>query len=336
MSNQEITDTLNPKKNILVVLENNSLGLDKTSVNILSAAAEYANILSAEVNVEIDVAICNPNTVALNEAKRLPNIRKIITFSSGAVEYLCAENLAPWLAGISAGYGVILGGASVWGRDLLPRLGALLDIQPITDVVKLVNATTFKRPIYAGSALQIVASNQPLKLISVRPSAFPAAALSAEENPHLLLDVLDPPAIALAQFINESLNQTQQNDLGSAAVVVAGGRGLQSAEKFTLVHELAECLNAAVGASRAAVDAGFASNDMQVGQTGRVVAPDLYIAVGISGAVQHLAGMQNSKVIVAINKDPDAPIFQIADYGLVGDLFELVPQIISALRLMRE
>lgn len=241
-----------------------------------------------------------------------------------------AETLAPWIAALGEGYDYLLFAASSFGKDLMPRVAALLDVQPISDVVAIEAASCFIRPIYAGSALAKVSTSQARICLSVRSSAFPMAKDTGEGHADLFV-VPGPVAQEASRRVGEQKNLSTRPELTSARVVVSGGRGLQTREHFELIYRLADKLGAAVGASRAAVDAGMVANDLQVGQTGKVVAPDLYIAAGISGAVQHLAGMNGSGTIVAINKDPSAPIFEVADYGLVGDVFDVLPALIDRL-----
>ncbi len=311
---------------LLVVLEPNQPRLSRQDLRLLGGALQLAQFTAS--SIELLVLSDNPESVA-TEAQRLPNISNIGLVKLSSREQVQAENLAPWLAQIAAGYSAVLVAASAWGKDLLPRLGALMDIQPITDIVEILADDCFKRPIYAGRAQQTLRSAQPRKLLSLRVNRFPELATlggKAECN-----TLAPPPLIGSSRVLACAQKNTDTPDLGTALVVVSGGRGLQTSENFALIYQLAEKFQGAVGASRAAVDAGFASNDQQVGQTGKIVAPDLYIAVGLSGAVQHQAGMLDSRVIVAINKDPDAPIFKVADYGLVGDLFEVLPKLLETL-----
>jgi electron transfer flavoprotein alpha subunit len=244
-------------------------------------------------------------------------------------EHQLPEALAPWLADLARDYDYLVLGATTFGKNLLPRVAALMDIQPVTDVVAIESANVFKRPIYAGSALASMATDQPINLLGIRASAFAAVVPGDIAAP--ITAIAPPKAQTLSRFVSQFQVQAERPELTAARVVVSGGRGVQSGENFQLLYQLADKLGAAVGASRAAVDAGFVANDMQVGQTGKMVAPELYIAVGLSGAVQHIAGMHESKIVVAINKDPDAPIFQVADYGLVADLFTAVPELIELL-----
>jgi len=241
-----------------------------------------------------------------------------------------AENLTALVLSIADSYTNILAGSTTFGKNIMPRIAAKLDAVQISDVIKIIGKDTFEHPVYAGNAIETVKVLDDKKILTIRTTAFDAS--SESQNPCCIENLDKPFTDSKISFVKHELSKSERPDLASAKIVISGGRGLQSAEKFKLIEELADLLGAAVGASRAAVDAGFVPNDYQVGQTGKVIAPDLYIAVGISGAVQHLAGMKDSKVIVAINKDPDAPIFQVATYGLVGDLFELVPQLISQLK----
>ncbi|MBB2167571.1 electron transfer flavoprotein subunit alpha/FixB family protein [Gluconacetobacter aggeris] len=264
------------------------------------------------------------------QVAKLHGTGRVILVDDAAFAHGLAEPLAALILSLAADYRVIAAPATSGGKDVLPRVAALLDVMQISDVVRVVSPDTFERPIYAGNAIAVVQSTDEKKLLTIRTSAFAAAGTIAVAVP--IEEVVPPQGVWLARFEGETLSSSDRPDLASARIVVSGGRALGSAEKFQeIIGPLAERLHAAIGASRAAVDAGYAPNDLQVGQTGKVVAPDLYIALGISGAIQHLAGMKDSKIIVAINKDEDAPIFQVADYGIVGDLFEIVPELEKAL-----
>ena len=268
-----------------------------------------------------------------DEASALSGVQTVLLVDNVCFAHQLAENVSELVASIATPFSAILAAATTFGKNILPRVAALLDVAQVSDVIRVVDHETFEHPIYAGNAIETVRVLDDKKVLSIRTTAFSP---SVEAQAPCCIERIDQ-AFTPSQtvFIEHQLNESTRPDLSSAKMIVSGGRGLQSAEKFKLIEELADVLGAAVGASRAAVDAGFVPNDYQVGQTGKVVAPALYIAVGISGAVQHLAGMKDSKVIVAINKDEDAPIFQIANYGLVGDLFEIVPQLITELRSRR-
>ena len=258
---------------------------------------------------------------AAKTAQALTGVTKVIVADSAVYANHLAENLGKLIIGLSADYSYILSAASSVGKDTLPRVAALLDVAQISEVIGIESADTFIRPIYAGNALATVQSLDAKKVMTVRSSAFDAVASTGSAELVSVGDALD----ARTEFVSQTLTESARPELGNAGIIVSGGRGMGSGENFAILEQLADKLGAAVGASRAAVDAGFVPNDLQVGQTGKIVAPDLYIAVGISGAIQHLAGMKDSKVIVAINKDPEAPIFQVADYGLEADLFDAIP-----------
>lgn len=316
---------------VLVILEPASTGLGIANQQVLGAVAELRKHLA----VECDLILCDVSVSQQQAALLASQVNQVIC--PDTMPDTLAETLAPWLAGVADAYEYVFVTSSSFGKNLLPRLAALLDTQPIADVIAIDGATQFKRPVYAGSAIATVTTAQAKKLLTIRASAFPVEPLPVEPLPltgtsrSQLVRIAGPEKQHLSRVISEEKVVLERPELASARVVVSGGRGLQTKDNFALVYRLADKLGAAVGASRAAVDAGFVANDMQVGQTGKVVAPELYIAVGISGAVQHLAGMSESRVVVAINKDPDAPIFQVADYGLVGDLFEVLPELIERL-----
>jgi len=256
-------------------------------------------------------------------AASIAGVAKVLVADDKAFENGLAENLAPLLQSLSAGYSHIMAAATTTGKNVMPRLAAMLDVMQISDIIKVVDANSFQRPIYAGNALSTVSSSEAIKVITVRGTAFEAVA--SEGGSAAIEAVTGGGEAGLSAYVKSELSSSERPELTSAPIVVSGGRGMQDGANFAMLEKVADKLGAAVGASRAAVDAGFVPNDYQVGQTGKVVAPDLYIAVGISGAIQHLAGMKDSKVIVAINKDDEAPIFQVADYGLVADLFDAVP-----------
>jgi len=265
----------------------------------------------------------------VDAAQMLEGVNKILVADAPAYEHFLAENVSELIKTIGKDFSHIFAPATTLCKNFMPRVAALLDVAQISDIIGIKDEATFTRPIYAGNVIAQVKSNDPIKVITVRPTAFAEAKVcdskACVENLDIIIDN------TLSEFVSHELTESDRPELTSARVVVSGGRGLQNRENFQIIEELAKQLNAAIGASRAAVDAGFVPNDYQVGQTGKVVAPDLYIAIGISGAIQHLAGMKDSKVIVAINKDADAPIFKIADYGLVGDLFEIIPELTKEL-----
>jgi len=306
---------------VLVIAEHDNAELKPATLNTVAAAAQLGD-------VDILVAGDNCNAVA-DTAAKIAGVGKVLKADSPALKTGLAENIAPMIVELSSGYSHILAPATTNGKNIMPRVAALLDVAQISEITSVVSADTFVRPIYAGNAMATVQSADVIKIITVRTTGFDAA--PAEGGSAALEDVSNIMDAALSSFVGQELTVSERPELTSAKVVVSGGRGMQSGENFPMLEEIADKLGAAVGASRAAVDAGFVPNDYQVGQTGKVVAPDLYIAVGISGAIQHLAGMKDSKVIVAINKDEEAPIFQVSDYGLVADLFEAVPDLSAEL-----
>ncbi|MDR2239953.1 MAG: FAD-binding protein [Zoogloeaceae bacterium] len=307
---------------ILVIAEHDNAALKAATRNTLSAAKQ----LGGEIHVLVAGSGC---AAAAQEAARLNGVAKVRVADAAPYADQLAENLAALIHANAAGYSHILAPASTFGKNLLPRVAALLDVAQISDIVAIESADTFVRPIYAGNALATVKSADGVKVITVRGTAFEAAGEGGSAAVEAVAAGADGGA---AKLVGRELTKSARPELGAAKIIVSGGRGLANGENYrNLLEPLADKLGAALGASRAAVDAGFVPNDYQVGQTGKIVAPELYIAVGISGAIQHLAGMKDSKVIVAINKDPEAPIFQVADYGLVADLFQAVPELVAEL-----
>jgi electron transfer flavoprotein alpha subunit len=308
---------------VLLIADHDGAQLRDTTHKTLTAAQAIGG--------DIDVLVAGQNLAGVaGEAARLGGVRKVLTADSEGLAHNVAEDLAAVVVPLAAGYDAILTPATSAGKNAAPRIAALLDVMQVSDVIEVVDAKTFVRPIYAGNALETVRSSDAKIVATVRPTAFKAVTAEGGSAPVEAVAVHAPTAAA--RFVADEVTKSERPELGAAKIVVSGGRALGSAEEFSAVIEpLADKLGAAVGASRAAVDAGYAPNDYQVGQTGKVVAPALYVAVGISGAIQHLAGMKDSKVIVAINKDADAPIFQVADYGLVGDYKTLVPQLMAEL-----
>ena len=312
---------------VLVIGEHDNAELKPATLNTVAAAAE----IGGGTDILIAGADC---AAAAAAAAKISGVARVLAAESPAFAHQLAETLAPLVARLAGGYSHVLALAGTFGKNLMPRAAALLDVQPVSDIVGVAAPDTFERPIYAGNAIATVRSGETPKLVTVRGAAFAAAGTdgSAAIEPVADADAgLEAGAAARTRFVGRALSESERPELTSARIVVSGGRGMGSGENFALLEKLADKLGAAVGASRAAVDAGYVPNDYQVGQTGKIVAPELYIAVGISGAIQHLAGMKESKIIVAINKDAEAPIFQIADYGLVGDLFEIVPRLVEAL-----
>jgi len=265
----------------------------------------------------------------LKEIASIPKVKKILSFKSEEYENQLPEDLTNLIMSVEDKYDYIIAPATAFGKNLMPRVAALLDVTQISDVIKILGKDQYIRPIYAGNALATIKNNDSKKIITIRPTSFEPSLNTGGNAPIENLSIKSDNKLSI--FIKKEESKSDRPELGTARIVVSGGRGLQSAENFKLISELADKLNAAVGASRAAVDAGYVGNDYQVGQTGKVVVPELYIAIGISGAIQHLAGMKESKIIVAINKDEEAPIFNISDYGLKGDLFEILPELISEL-----
>ena len=303
---------------ILVIAEHDNSSLKGATLNTVTAATGLNG------NITLLIAGSNISSV-IDEAKKVSGISNIISCDDELYKNFLAEDLSNLVVSISNSYSYILAPATTFGKNLLPRISAKLDVQQISDIISIESEDTFKRPIYAGSCIATVKSNDSIKLITVRSTAFDAAPM---DNSNVSVESLDAVnALNISEFVSEEIAKSDRPELTAANIVISGGRGMQSGENFYLLDSIADKLGAAVGASRAAVDAGFVPNDYQVGQTGKIVAPDLYIAVGISGAIQHLAGMKDSKVIVAINKDEDAPIFQVADYGLVSDLFDALPEL---------
>lgn len=296
---------------------------------VLNNATAKALTLAEKLGEPVDILVAGTDCRAVAEqAAALAGVRKVLLADAPHLGPQLAEDMADLIVPLMADYGALVAAATTSGKNFAPRVAALLDVAQISEVTAALGPNTFERPIYAGNAIQTVECSQPKKVITVRVTAFSAAPTGGSAP---IETVTVPAPSGIAEFVSEELSQSERPELTSARIVISGGRGMQSAENFKLLERIADKLGAAVGASRAAVDAGFVPNDYQVGQTGKVVAPELYIAVGISGAIQHLAGMKDAKVIVAINKDEEAPIFQMADYGLVGDLFQILPELEAAL-----
>lgn len=309
---------------ILVIAEHDNQSVKDATLSTITAAKQ----LGDDITVLVMGANCAESAT---KAAGIDGVSKVLKADNAALAHSLAENAAPIIvdAAKSGGYTHILVAGTTYGKNILPRAAAVLDVQQITDIISVESPDTFKRPIYGGQAIATVKSNDSIKLITVRTTAFDKSAETGGSAS--IADIAAAKDSGLSSFVGQELSKSERPELTSAGIVVSGGRGVGSSENFALIEKLADKLGAAVGASRAAVDAGFVPNDYQVGQTGKVVAPDLYMAIGISGAIQHLAGMKDSKVIVAINKDEEAPIFQIADYGLVADLFTAVPELTEKL-----
>jgi electron transfer flavoprotein alpha subunit len=309
---------------VLVVAEHDNKTVKKATLNTVAAAQKLGS--------DIHVLVAGHRAGdAAKAAAAVSGVSKVLHADAPHLGEFLAENVAALIVSLAKGYSHVLAPATTTGKDVMPRAAALLDVQQISDICAVESADTFVRPIYAGNALATVKSKDPLKIITVRTTAFDAVA--AAGGSASLESVAAPADSGLSAFVSREVSKSERPELTAAKIIVSGGRGMGSGENFTKVLEpLADRLGAAMGASRAAVDAGFVPNDWQVGQTGKIVAPDLYVAVGISGAIQHLAGMKDSRVIVAINKDEEAPIFQVADFGVVGDLFQLVPSLVEELK----
>lgn len=308
---------------ILILAEHNSKALTPATLSTITAASQIG---AGDIHVVLLGAMCGE---VAKKAAQVQGVSKVLVAGHADLEHPLAETYTDVLKSIAGDYSHVLAPATTFGKNILPRLAAQLDVGQLSDVISVVNASTFTRPIYAGNAIATVESSDPIKVMTVRGTAFNKA---KEDGGSASVEEITVPTLStLSRFVSAQENKSDRPELTAARVVVSGGRGLGSGENFKMIEALADHLGAAIGASRAAVDAGYVPNDYQVGQTGKVVAPDLYIAVGISGAIQHLAGMKESKIIVAINNDEDAPIFQMADYGLVADLFEALPQLTEAL-----
>jgi len=305
---------------ILVIAEHNNVELNVATLSTLAAARQ----IGSDVTVLVAGSGC---AEVANQVSRCDGVSSVILCDHEVYEHQLPENIAALVRELAEGVTHILTPSTSRGKSFMPRVAALLEVDQVSDIIAVIDSDTFKRPIYAGNAIATVQSSARIKVITVRATAFDPVATQQERVKVAEDDRIIPNE--QSTFVQEQIAKSDRPDLGSAEIVVSGGRGLQSGENFELLYKLADKLGAAVGASRAAVDAGFVSNDLQVGQTGKIVAPQMYLAVGISGAIQHLAGMSESKVIVAINKDEEAPIFQVADYGLVADLFEAVPELES-------
>lgn len=306
----------------LIVAEHDNQTLRAATLNAVAAAQQ----LGGDIDVLVVGSGCQ---AAADAAAAVPGVASVLLADNAAYENQLAENVSLAVADVAAGYDAVLAAATANGKNVMPRVAALLDVAQISDITAVIDADTFERPIYAGNVIATVKSSDAKKVITVRTTAFDA--VPAEGGSASVQAVDGAHDAGVSNFIGEEVAVSDRPELTSASVVISGGRGMQNGDNFSMLEGIADKLNAAIGASRAAVDAGFVPNDYQVGQTGKIVAPDLYIAVGISGAIQHLAGMKDSKVIVAINKDEDAPIFQVADYGLVADLFAALPELEAAL-----
>jgi electron transfer flavoprotein alpha subunit len=312
---------------VLVIAEHDNQVLKTSTLNTITAAQK--------INNEVHLIILGKDIQTLSDnSKSIHLLSKVLKCDNEKLENFLPEILAPIIAKIALSYSHVIAPASTFGKNLLPRISALLDTTQVSDIIGIENENTFIRPIYAGNAISHVQTNQEINLLTIRPSSFEKCENSGGEATLEEIPFIDSEAKTL--FVSKEVSKSDRPELGSARIVVSGGRGLENSDNFKLLYDLADKLNAAVGASRAAVDSGYIGNEYQVGQTGKMVAPELYIAVGISGAIQHLAGMKESKVIVAINKDLEAPIFNVADYGLSSDLFQAIPEIIKELDLLNQ
>jgi len=307
---------------ILVIAEHDNNAVKSATLNTVTAASQLGD--------EVLVLVAGFNSTAAAEAAAsIAGVSKVLHADDAQYEHVLAEEISPLVISLAGDVSHILAPASTFGKNIIPRVAALLDVAAISDISKIETTDTFVRPIYAGNAMATVQSSDPVKVMTIRSTAFDAA---TTDGGSAAIDKIDAtPATDLSSFVGHELTKSERPELTSAKIIISGGRGFGSEENFALLDEVADKLGAAIGASRAAVDAGYAPNDYQVGQTGKIVAPELYIAVGISGAIQHLAGMKDSKTIVAVNKDEEAPIFEVADYGLVADLFQVLPELSAAL-----
>jgi len=302
----------------LVLAEHDNSELKGATLNAVAAAKQLSG--------DVHVLVAGDNCDAVAEAaSKVDGVAKVLVAKSADYANSIAENVAPLVVKLAGGYSHVLAPATTSGKNIMPRVAATLDVQQISEIVAVTSDDTFDRPIYAGNAIATVQSADPVKVMTVRATAFDPAAAEGGSAAVEPVDAADAPG--LTTYVGSEMSKSERPELTAARIIISGGRGMQSGDNFVMLERVADKLGAAVGASRAAVDAGFVPNDYQVGQTGKIVAPELYIAVGISGAIQHLAGMKDSKVIVAINKDEEAPIFQVADYGIVGDLFTIVPEL---------
>ncbi|MDP5055302.1 MAG: FAD-binding protein [Marinomonas hwangdonensis] len=307
---------------VLIIAEHDNKSLKPATLNTVAAASQ----IDADVHVLVVGFECQ---TVVEQAAQVAGVNKVLVADNAVYEHQLAENVSKLIVEIAGGYGHILAPATTTGKNTMPRVAALLDVAQLSDVIKVEAPDTFVRPIYAGNAIATVKTTDKVKILTVRATGFdPVAATGGNAEREVLSQVIENKG---SRFVKEQLAESDRPELTAASVIVSGGRGMGNGDNFKLLEGVADKLGAAIGASRAAVDAGFVPNDLQVGQTGKTVAPDLYIAVGISGAIQHLAGMKDSKVIVAINKDEEAPIFQVADYGLVADLFDAVPELEKSL-----